>query len=218
VQVRDESKQEIKEAETEFRHALRASASALEWRSTVMSASLAEYIAGEACAADLVITSVNSGDMLNAARLINTGELLMQVGRPILIVPGVERKWNLEHVVVAWKNTREARRASLDALPLLKLAKHVTVVELAEEEELADALIHVKDVGGWLRRHGVVTECRALQSAGDEAAQLNAIAHKQGAGVIVAGAYGHGRLREFVFGGVTRDLLKCEGCCSLMSH
>jgi nucleotide-binding universal stress UspA family protein len=142
----------------------------------------------------------------------------LQAGRPVLVVPGAANKLNLDRIVVGWKDTREARRAVFDALPFLKKAAHVTVVELAEEEELAEAHKHVKDVGGWLKQHGVIAECIALHSAGDEASQLKAIAHKQSAHAIVAGAYGHSRLREFVFGGVTRDLLQCADLCSLMSH
>ena len=218
VAVHDEEEQEIKEAEKEFRNALKGRAGALEWRSTVMSASLSEYIASEARSADLVITSVNSGDLLNASRLINTGELLMQIGRPVLIVPGATPAPNLDHLVVAWKDTREARRAASDALPLLKKATDVTVVEIAAEDDMANAHKRVADVGEWLKRHGVSAECVARHATGDEATQLHAIASKHGAGIIVAGAYGHSRLREFVFGGVTRDLLRSTGCCSLLSH
>jgi nucleotide-binding universal stress UspA family protein len=218
VQVRDESHQEIKEAEAEFRGALKANTGTIEWRSTVMSASLSEYIAHEARSADLVITSVNSGDLLDASRVINIGELLMQVGRPVLIVPDTTDKPDFAHIVVGWKDTLEARRAVSDALPLLEMAEHVTVVEIAAEEDQADAHKRVKDVGGWLKRHGVAAEGTVRRATGDDASQLNAIAHKLNAGVIVAGAYGHSRLREFVFGGVTRDLLRSTACCSLMSH
>lgn len=218
VQVHDEAKQQIKEAEAEFRNALRTNAGPLEWRSTVMSASLSEYIASEARSADLVMTSVNSADLLNASRLINAGELIMQVGRPVLIVPGVTDKLNLEQIIVGWKDTREARRAAFDALPLLKKAAHVTVVELAEAGELSGSRTSVKEVVEWLKRHGVEAEFIAARSTGDEAAQLNAIAQEKDAGIIVAGAYGHNRLREFVFGGVTRNLLKCANHCSFMSH
>jgi nucleotide-binding universal stress UspA family protein len=218
VTVRDEAKQEIKEAEEEFRGALKDRAASLEWRSTVMSASLSDYIACEARSADLVITSVNSGDLLNASRFINTGELLMQIGRPVLIVPGAPPSPNLDHIVVAWKDTREARRAASDALPLLKKATDVTVVEIAAEDDLENAYKRVTDVGDWLKHHGIAAECVARHATGDEAIQLQATASKHGAGIIVAGAYGHSRLREFVFGGVTRDLLRSTGCCSLMSH
>ena len=124
----------------------------------------------------------------------------------------------LEQVVVAWKDTREARRAAFDALPLLKKAAHVTVVEIAAEAELAMARVRVEDVVGWLKRHGVVAEALTLPSLYEDAGRLNAIAEQRGADVIVAGAYGHSRLREFVLGGVTRDLLLRADRCSLVSH
>ena len=120
--------------------------------------------------------------------------------------------------VVGWKDTRETRRAAFDALPLLKKAAHVAVVEIAAEEELAAAGTHLDDVVGWLKRHGVVVVSLAAPSTGDDATQLNAIAEEHGADVIVAGAYGHSRLREWVLGGVTRDLLLRADRCSLVSH
>jgi nucleotide-binding universal stress UspA family protein len=218
VEARDDSKRETKEAEAEFRGALKAKTGSIDWRSTVMSPSLSEYIAAKARSADLVISTANIGDIPNTSRLNKTGELLMQVGRPVLIVPGNATKLNLDSIVVAWNDTREARRAAFDALPLLTKAAHVTVVELTEKEGLPSAQSHVKDVGGWLKQHGVVAECMALLSTGDEETQLNDIAHEQGADIVVASAYGHGRLHEFVFGGVTRDLLKCQNHYSLMSH
>jgi nucleotide-binding universal stress UspA family protein len=218
VQIRDEAARECIEAEKEFRDALRAKGDSLEWRSTLMCPSLPEYIAKEARSADLILTAVAMPDLLDTARLADTGELILQIGRPVLCIPGTADKLNFDNVVVAWKETREARRAALDALPLLKAAKQVTVVELVEEGERAGARSRVNSVGHWLKQHGVVAECRALRSTGDEAPQLSAIAHKQGAGVIVAGAYGHSRLREFVFGGVTQQLLHSTECCSFLSH
>ena len=92
-------------------------------------------------------------------------------------------------------------------MPLLKRADHVVVVEIAGEEELAAARTHVEDVVGWLERHGVVAEALACRSSGDEATRLSNIAQEQDADLIVAGAYGHSRLHEWVLGGVTRDLL-----------
>jgi nucleotide-binding universal stress UspA family protein len=147
------------------------------------------------------------------------GDLVMQVGRPILIVPAAADKLKLERVVVFWKETREARRAAFDALPLLKKAVNVVVAEIAAEEDLAAVRTHLEEVVGWLKRHGVVAEVLALPSTGDDATGLNAIAEEQGADIIVAGAYGHGRLREWAFGGVTSDLLlRPQDRCSLVSH
>ena len=77
---------------------------------------------------------------------------------------------------------------------------------------------HVEDVVGWLERHGVVAETLACRSIGEDATRLNDIAQEQNADLIVAGAYGHSRLREWVLGGVTCDLLLRADRCSLVSH
>jgi nucleotide-binding universal stress UspA family protein len=197
---------------------LQARVRTLEWRSEVVFTPLSEYIAREARSADLVITGVGSGGILDASRLMNIGDLVMQVGRPVLVVPAAANKLKLEQVVVGWKDTRETQRAAFDALPLLKTATRVTVVEISADEELAAARTHVEDVVGWLKWHGVVAECHASPSIGDDANLLNAIAREQGADVIVAGAYGHSRMREWVLGGVTRDLLLRAEHFALLSH
>jgi nucleotide-binding universal stress UspA family protein len=211
-------KKESAAAEAEFRNALGTRAKSPEWRSRIVSGTLSGHLAREARSADVVITSIASGDFFDASRHANTGDLVMQVGRPVLIVPAASKKVKLDRIVVAWKDTREARRAAFDALPLLKTAAHVTVIEIADADGMAAAHEHLNDVVGWLRRHGVSAEAIASSSAGDDASRLNAIAQDQGADVIVAGAYGHSRLREWVLGGVTRDLLLRADRCSLVSH
>jgi nucleotide-binding universal stress UspA family protein len=106
----------------------------------------------------------------------------------------------------------------LDALPLLKEAAHVTVVEIAAEEELAAAHIRLVNVIGWLKRHGIVAESLTSASTGDDASRLCEIAERLAADVIVAGAYGHSRMREWMLGGVTHDLLLRAKLCSFVSH
>jgi nucleotide-binding universal stress UspA family protein len=145
---------------------------------------------------------------------VNLGDLIMQLGRPVLLVPAAPDVSKLDRVVVGWKETREARRA----VSLLKAAAQVTVVEVAEENELAVARSHVADVVAWLERHGVAAEALTLTSTGDDSTQLNAIAHDRGANLLVAGAYGHSRLREWALGGVTSALLESTSRCSLLSH
>ena len=215
---RGQLEKKIKEAEAEFRSILMTRVSTLEWGSEVMFTPLSEYVAREARSADLVITGVGSGGILDASRLMNIGDLVMQVGRPVLLVPSAADKLKLEQVVIAWKDTRETQRAVFDALPLLKTAAQVTVVEISADEEIAAARTHVEDIVAWLKWHRVVAESHASPSVGDDASLLNAIAEEQGADVIVAGAYGHSRMREWVLGGVTRDLLLRAEHFSLLSH
>ena len=217
-QNRDEMAKELKEAEREFRSVLQTRVATLEWRSTVAFASLSDYIAREARGADLIITGVASSDLFDASRTMNTSDFVMRVGRPVLIVPAAVDKLKLDRVVVGWKDTRETRRALCDALPLLKKAAHVFVVEIAAEDELDAAHLHLDDVVGWLKRHGIVAESLASPSTGDDTTQLYAFAQDQDADVIVAGAYGHSRLREWVLGGVTRDLLLRADRCAFVSH
>ena len=218
AQDREELETEIKEAEAEFCSALKTRAGFLDWRSTVTFIALSDYLAREARWADLVITGVTSGALLDGSRRMSTGDFIMQAGRPVLIVPPAADTLALERLVIGWKDTRETRRAALDALPLLKKATHVSVVEIATEADLAAARTHLEDVAGWLKRHGVVAELLASPSTGDDTARLNAIAEDQGADLVIAGAYGHNRVREWAFGGVTRDLLLRADRCSLLSH
>ena len=219
-QDRGQLEKRIKEAEAGFRSMLQKRVRTLEWRSGIMFTPLSEYIGAEVRSADLVITGIGmgSGGILDASRFVNIGDLVMQVGRPVLIVPPAADKLKLKQVIIAWKDTRETQRAAFDALPLLKTAAHVTVVEVCADQELAAARTHIEDVVGWLKSHGVVAESHASPSIGDDASLLKAIAREQGADLIVAGAYGHSRMREWVLGGVTRDLLLRAEQFALLSH
>lgn len=216
--LQEEVDKEFKEAETEFRTALQTRIDVLEWRSTMTFAPLADYLARESRGADIVVASVTKRNFLDPSRHVNTVDLVMQLGRPVLIVPDATDKLELNRVIVAWKDTRESRRAALDALPVLKLAAHVTVVGIETEENRAEAHTRLADVTAWLNRHGVVAQSLVAASVGDDATRLGMIAREQDADVIIAGAYGHGRLREWVLGGVTCDLLLRANCCTLLSH
>lgn len=209
---------QMNEAEAEFRIELRARADRLAWRHSVMSDSLADYIASQARHADLIITGVVSKDLFDSSRSVNTGDLIMQAGRPVLVVPGTTEQLKLERMVVGWKDSRETRRAVADALPMLKQASSVSVAEIAVEEAMPAARAHVADVVGWLQGHGIAAEPVTLPSTGDDATGLYTVAQDLGADIIVAGAYGHSQLREWMMGGVTRDFLLRAGCCSLLSH
>jgi len=216
---RDETVTDIQAAEAEFHAALGPRIRDLEWRSLVTPTSLADYLADEARSADLVITKVqHEGALRVSSHHTVMGDLVMQLGRPILIVPPAASRLALQRAIVAWKDSRETRRAVLDALPVLKEAAHVTLVEIAVEEEQGAARARLGQVAGWLKRHGIVADWIAVPSNGDDTTQLNSIVHRMSGDIVVAGAYGHTRLREWVFGGVTRDLLLCADWCSFIAH
>lgn len=206
-------------AEVEFRTALRGRVDGpLGWRSTRDHAPLVDYIAHQARAADLIITSAVKGELFDASRAVDTGSLVMQAGRPVLVVPGSGVPLSYSHALVAWNNSREARRAVNDALPLLARMAKVSVVEIAAEADVDDARAHVADVVAWLAAHHIAATPLVSPSIRDDAEAIYTLAQDQGADLIVAGAYGHGRLREWVLGGVTRDLLLRADRCTLLSH
>jgi nucleotide-binding universal stress UspA family protein len=107
----------------------------------------------------------------------------------------------------------------VDALPILCETKNVIVAEIVEDEaDRSAAASGVEDVVAWLLRHGVLASGRVPREPGDAAVQLDSIASEVGAGIIVAGAYGHSRFREWVFGGVTKRLVNPSKRCSLLSR
>ena len=189
------------------------------WRSMIQDLPLSDYVAREASTADLIVTRPEVGWFTpNSSHCLMTGDLVLKAGRPVLIASETAGEPDLDNVVVAWKDTREARRTVTDALPLLGQAGRVCVVEIARADKVADAQGRLAGLTEWLHHHGVASESLAITATGDDAAQLRAIAQDRRAGVIVAGAYGHDRLREWVFGGVTRDLLLHPHHCSFVSH
>ncbi len=212
---REEIDKEMRAAEAEFRGLIEVPD--LHWRSTISFEMLSDYVVREARCADLLLTGMPARKRPEGSG-VTAGELVMQSGRPVLVVPDAPANVSLDRVLLGWKDTRETRRAALDALPLIKRAGHVTVIEIAVEEDLGDARGRLADVGRWLKRHGVLAETMASLSTGDDVHQLRGLATAKGADLIVAGAYGHSRLREWALGGVTKDLLLRSDCCTLLSH
>ena len=104
------------------------------------------------------------------------------------------------------------------ALPLLARARHVQLLEIADEGDHKAAQLRLDDLVTWLARHQVVAQTSVVLGNPDNSDQLGSIANELGADLVVAGAYGHSRLREWVLGGVTRNLLQGEQRCSLLSH
>jgi nucleotide-binding universal stress UspA family protein len=202
-------------AETEFRGSL-SKVGKLEWRPQVTFGPVSEHIANEARSADLVVAPIDDQEpsffLSGQTRL---GDLLLRLGRPVLAVPSSASGLELNEVLVCWKDSREARRAVADALPMLQASKRVDVVEA---EMVDQSRRRLDSVGDWLARNGVESHRSAEVSTGPEARQLAATARDLKADLIVAGAFGHSRLREWAFGGVTKDLLLHADCCVLASH
>jgi nucleotide-binding universal stress UspA family protein len=190
--------------------------SQIEWRSSLDFPT--EFVAREARAADLVIAG-RDRKSYDPYRSTDAGALVLRTGRPVLVVPPNIRSLVANRVAVAWKDTREARRAVQDALPFLLGAKEVLLVEVTEAGSVEDATRRLKDVARYLSRHGVTALAERVRPIeGTASGALLRLAEEQSVDLIVSGAYGHTRLGEWMFGGVTQDLLTRSPVCCLLSH
>jgi nucleotide-binding universal stress UspA family protein len=199
-----------------FRALANAGRRKIEWRAAVDFPNAA--VPRQARAADLVIVGPPN-ERADAYRSLDPAEAVLKTGRPTLVVPDTISLLRAEHVVIGWKDAREARRAVQDALPFLHEANRVTIVEVCQPGEEQEAREHLDDVAQYLRRHRIGGGPRViLHSEGREAAQLIRLAEDEGADLLVTGGYGRSRIGEWAFGGVTRDLLTTSPICCLMSH
>jgi nucleotide-binding universal stress UspA family protein len=211
-------KNRLKELEGGFRAAMQNRAVEVEWRCGEDFPM--RFVLQQARACDIIVVGEAArGGLADPFVQINPSDLVMQVGRPLLVVPEGCNWLDLRSVLVAWKDTAEARRAVSDALPLLRKSTEVTIVEIVEDDaDRVAALARVEDVVAWLSRHGINASQLVPDQPGDAATQLERIASDVGAGVIIAGAYGHSRFSEWILGGVTRQLINSANRCSLLSH
>ena len=211
---------EAKTAENEFRAAMNGDVEGRDWTMAVTRFPLSERVAGAAANADLMVAGIaqNGEDDAGATRRVDIGDLVMRSGRPLLAVPLTVQHFGFRCAVVAWKDTREARRALTDALPLLRNMDRVVLVEVTSAAEQGPVQTGLAKMVAWLGRHGIEASSRVVLAAGHDSDRLIAVAEEEGADLIVAGAYGHSRFREWVMGGVTRSLLHKGGRCLLLSH
>lgn len=146
-------------------------------------------------------------------------ELVLGVGRPVLVVPRYGAFEMVgERVLIAWNGTREATRAVHDALPLLKRATKVIVLSIDPEQD-SGSRVPSADIALHLARHGVAAE--AASTVGLDIAVGDVLLSRAadlGVDLIVMGAYGHSRVREVVLGGATRHILHHMTVPVLLSH
>ena len=141
---------------------------------------------------------------------------LVGTGRPVLIVPAAPLVSLPVTIVVAWKPAPEAARAVTAAMPLLSKAKQVLIVTVAEEEGLSD------EEGARLMTnltwHGLNASTRHLKPERLGAADTLLAAAAEQSALVVMGAYGHSRFREWIFGGFTEHVLRGAAVPVLMMH
>jgi nucleotide-binding universal stress UspA family protein len=206
----------LAEREKWFRSIVGSDPRRIEWRALQDLPN--DTVAREARCADLVVIGRTKAQG-SLYRTLDPGGAILNLGRPALVVPEGVGALGGEHVVIGWKDTREARRAVRDALPFLQRATRVTIVEACGPDDEKTALGRLDDVTRYLTYHHVKGGPKVmLEQKGSGASQLIRIAQDERADLLVTGAYGHSRLGEWIFGGMTRELLASSPICCLMSH
>lgn len=145
-------------------------------------------------------------------------QALFESGRPVIVVPRTVNHFGCKRMLVAWDGSAKAARAVNDALPFLRAADRVEIVTVAGEKDLSRS-IPGADLAPHLERHGVEVVVKSLvANDGDVAETIRQEAAAFGADMIVMGAFVHSRLRELVFGGVTRSMLGQSSIPLFLSH
>ena len=147
--------------------------------------------------------------------------VLFHAGRPALIAPPGWKGSSIgKRVVLAWDASREATRALAEAQPLMAHAEQVTVITIdAKPKMFGHGDQPGANIAAHLARRGLPAQVRNVDSLGrPPAVAILEMANNLGADVVVMGAYAHSRLREMVFGGATRDLLRAANVPLLMAH
>jgi len=209
-----DSEAKAAEAEKAFNDAARKGGVSAEWRKERGFAR--DILMAHAYYADLAIVGQPASDdgvPCGAEGL--PGDLTLASGRPVLTIPSVGDYPVIgRKITLAWNGSREAARATADALPLLAAAEEILVVSANLRKNTPSM-----DIGTHLARHGIKVETKDVHVQDLPIGEiLINTANDAGSDLIVMGAYGHSRLNELVFGGATRDILRHMTMPVLMSH
>jgi nucleotide-binding universal stress UspA family protein len=157
----------------------------------------------------------------NAAEQDIAELLVFESGRPILVFPDDPKRelaGSLKNVAVAWDFSRPSTRAITDALPILEQAKEVRVFTVADDKPMAASKSGAR-LAKHLARHGVEVISEDVKSGGRSiGAVFEAYVGEHKSDLLVMGAYGHSRMREFILGGATKSILSRPPAWVLLSH
>lgn len=192
-----------------------------EWRcQTSDSHEFANTITDHARCTDLVIIGQETQD-LNDANADLAARIAIETGRPTLVVPQDNRAAHVgKNVLIAWNRSREAARAAFDAIPLMRHADSVRILAInPDPNDRQRNFAQGDELALGLSRHGINTQVTTAhtheRSIGEEL--LNRVSDFN-CDLLVMGSYGHSRMREMFFGGVTLEAVAKSPVPVLMSH
>jgi nucleotide-binding universal stress UspA family protein len=203
-----------------FREKTRALSKPSEWRLIESQyATVSNALVQNARMADITIALQADHKWHLTHTLDAADNAVMECGRPVLVIPNdgtlaIAPK----RVTVAWNGRRESTRAAFDALPILEKAGTADVVWIDPKASAAGDL-PCAELAVTLARHGIKAKAKAVHAEDESvgAALLEEL-KRSGSEMLVMGAYGHSRFREFVLGGATRNMMRDMSVPVLFSH
>ncbi|MER8847503.1 MULTISPECIES: universal stress protein [Mesorhizobium] len=215
----DMNRERADKLEAVFVKRIEDSGLSFEWRSL-------ESFSGDSALTG--ISSVRAADLIIAAQRETGGDpsadvdtLVYDAGRPVLVVPSAgPLVTTFKRVLLGWNGSKEAARAAFDALPFIIEAEKTDILvidppdSLDERPEAAGA-----EIASALSRHGATVSVSVQKSGGTSVDDMiqNRIT-ETGADLLVLGAYSHSWLRQLLFGGVTRTVLRSAQVAAFLSR
>jgi nucleotide-binding universal stress UspA family protein len=199
-----------------------AEGASFEWRSFTSSAGYGSAtIIESARSADLLIASQADPSRPSDSH-VDVDSFLLESGRPVLMIPFIIREPKpIKRVLIAWNGSKEAARATFDALPFLKAADEVEVFSVDPvDNALQSASMSGAEIAATLARHGVKVTLATMATTADKniSALIENRLSDSSIDLLVMGAYTHSRLWQMIFGGTTKSLLQSMTAMTLLSR
>jgi nucleotide-binding universal stress UspA family protein len=178
---------------------------------------MGEIAAREARTADVFVAIRPNGSPQEPEQLVES--VLFGAGRHLFLVPGRKPATPVfDHIMIAWNASREAARAAGEALPYLGKAETATIVVVTEGTPTEDRATLGEDLAEHLLHHGIGAKVHRVVKDGHIGSTLIAESKRIKPDLIVMGGYGHSRLREWLLGGATYEMLHNAPVPLLIAH
>jgi nucleotide-binding universal stress UspA family protein len=217
----DQARERGKTMEVEFATRLRGMARSAECRRFDVYAHEQARVTARECRTADVFVGLRLSDTDKTVELHDVVEdVLFESGRHLFLVADQKPfEHGFENAIIAWNRSREAARAVAEALPYLTKSRAVTVVEIEQGVSPEMPAKRGDELVRYLHHHGISASIKVANEHGlDTSSALLEVIGEQNADLVVMGAYGHSRLREWLLGGVTYKLLRKSPVSLVIAH